>query len=236
MKKLFYSSRHKGSISYFFMVFAVCLLILAGTVVPAGATGASSGSAIEPSSGTTATVPATEVIEKGWLEVKATLAEEINSYIVLSLICENTQDDLAVPILPEDGFYAKEEVPVGTYSISAVWVYQDYRYTVTPSVNTFVVEKDTSTTIELSVSAPGPVISMESVSEEEEFGEEVSDSEKVFEPELEVSEKKEGYSKKQVKESSSIGFWKKFLISAVGLLLFGGIFFGIYFVSRKKFH
>lgn len=194
---------------------------MAGTIVPACATG------------------------HGWVEITSEVPGELKNYIILSVIEDETQEEYDYPVLAENGFSAFDEIPVGAYTVAGAWVYQDYRYTVTANVTNFVVEENSLIPIKLTVGIPGEgsEISLEGTQENNEIDEPVGEDIPVENEEEEPDEKSptkadeetptETPDEERPQEGRSI--WVNVIITVVGVLLFGGIFFGIYYLSRRRY-
>ena len=127
MKQNFFISHVPQTICSLFIIFVICFLTVAGTYIPAEASGT------------------------GWVEITTTAPEELNNYLILSLVHDETQEEYDFPVLKEDNFHLSEKVPVGTYTVAGAWVYQDYRYKVTADVESLDVKDSTFTPINLTV-------------------------------------------------------------------------------------
>lgn len=76
----------------------------------------------------------------GWVEITTTVPDDFShDYLVLQVIELSTGYERAFQILRENNYTLRDEIPVGTYLIDLVFVYQDYRYQVTAETDEFTV-------------------------------------------------------------------------------------------------
>lgn len=88
----------------------------------------------------------------GWIEITTTVPDDFAGlYLVLQVIDLSTGNDRAFQILRENNYTLRDKIPVGTYLIDLVFVYQDYRYHVTAESNEFTVMSDLAAPIRLNV-------------------------------------------------------------------------------------
>lgn len=218
MKEYFYSlNSHKAG--FRLMISSIiCILILLLSVIPA------------------------QAAKGGWIEVTSDVPDDLNSYIILSVINEDTYDEYDISVLPDNDFYARKEVPLGNYSVAAAWVFQDYRYEVTPNVSSFKVDDNAAADIKLSVKAP----TQESPTDEPPISEE--DPEDTFLVEtitgtidtaLDATTESEDDSTEKTEqvedEKEEISLLLRILIFVVGTAFFAGIIFAIVYFARKHF-
>lgn len=224
MKQSFCLSRSMRALVYFFTAVALCVSIMAGAIVPAYAAG------------------------HGWVEITSEVPGELNSYIIFSVIEDETQEEYDFPVLAENGFSAFDEIPMGKYTVAGAWVYQDYRYTVTADLTNFVIEENSLVSVKLTVTMPGEgsEISLEGTQENNvsepnpdepflENSEEGSAEEPVANEEPEKLQPDGPGVEDEESPTESRSVWVNVVITVVGVLVFAGIFFGIYFLSRRRY-
>lgn len=90
----------------------------------------------------------------GWVEVKADVPDDFSRYMIVTITNDETLEEYDIAVLGENGYFVHREVPHGTYTVSAAWVFQDYRFQVTPDVTSITVDGDAAAPIHLSVTMP----------------------------------------------------------------------------------
>ncbi len=222
MNHNFCLSRFRRALAFFFAAVFVCVSVIASNVVPVSAAG------------------------NGWVEITAQAPEELSSYVILSLVEDKTQEEYDFPVLRENNFHVFEEIPTGSYTVAGAWVYQDYRYAVACNVDKFEVKDNDLITINLTVGQPGEEVSIPSSEVKEESSEAESSAEEEKKAEEEEKEEapveKDDLEKDKEKDASDSSeqnkerpIWVNIIITVVGVLVFAGIFFGIYYISRLKY-
>lgn len=193
----------------------------------------------------------------GWVDLSATVPEGFDGSVFVHL--RNTADDsyYSVECFVLNDFKNSAQVPLGNYVVDVVSTSKErYLYDATCDTQEFELKNSYALHVTvtenpagdefLAMSEPSSETSRETI-EEGLYEPDLSDLESATEsessdaPQSQENETENNYDDfiteedEEAEEGSGRGFWQDMLIRVLGTLAFAGIFFGIYYLVRRKY-
>ena len=80
--------------------------------------------------------------DPGWIEIRATVPDDFNRSIIVSVENSDTLEAYDIELLAINNYVASKQLPAGNYTVSMAFVYQNYTYHVVVDVPEFTVVSD----------------------------------------------------------------------------------------------